>query len=173
MIQNQTVTETCKQLLDKFHATPRGNRVYIILRPRLIMMEEVIVGRVEERDSEFSQVFFFTQTNKVWNPRVHTHNYNLQDPCISFIKGELIFGGVEVITAAENPSKITSWVTQFYCGPQIDSLRHFSSGPGTIKDIRLIELADGRIGICPRRMGGCERDAFIKEWPHRRSWTYR
>lgn len=65
-----------------------GNRdVYNITAPFRYDREEVIVGRVEERDSEFSQVFFFTRTNQVWHPRVHTHTYNLQDPCITFIKG--------------------------------------------------------------------------------------
>ena len=146
-------TESCKQLLDTFYANPRitkveklvfsgvGNRdVYNITAPFQYDGEEVILGRVEERDSEFSQVFFFTCKNQVWSPRVHTHTYNLQDPCVTIIKGELIVGGVEVITAVENPSKIVSWVTQFYRGFQIDSLCHFSSGPGTMKDIRLIEL---------------------------------
>lgn len=65
--------QTCKQLLDTFYAKPRitkveklafsgvGNRdVYNITAPFLYDGEEVILGRVEERDSEFSQVFFFT-----------------------------------------------------------------------------------------------------------------
>ncbi|MED4600678.1 DUF1861 family protein [Paenibacillus validus] len=166
MREKQPVIETCKQLLDKFHAAPRetkveklvfsgvGNRdVYNITAPFRYDGEEVIVGRVEERNSEFSQVFFFTCTNQVWKPRVHTHTYNLQDPCITFIKGELIFGGVEIITSADNPDKIVSWVTQFYRGLHIDSLCHFSSGPGTMKDIRLIELQSGQIGIFTRPQG--------------------
>lgn len=166
MIAKRTEAETCKQLLIKFHAAPRmtkveklvfsgvGKRdVYNITAPFNCDEEEVIVGRVEERDSEFSQVFFFTRTNQIWNPRVHTHTYNLQDPFIAIIKGELIFGGVEIITAADNPNHIVSWVTQFYRGFNIDSLCHFSCGPGTMKDIRLIELADGRIGIFTRPQG--------------------
>jgi hypothetical protein len=77
----------------------------------------------------------------------------LQDPCFTHIRGELIVGGVEVITAADNPQQIVSWATQFYRGYRIDSMRHFSSGPGTMKDIRLIELADGRIGVFTRPQG--------------------
>ncbi|QYR20230.1 DUF1861 family protein [Paenibacillus sp. sptzw28] len=166
MIVEGTEAETCEQLLVKFRAAPRAAKVeklmfsgvgkrdvYNITAPFNYDGEEVIVGRVEERDSEFSQVFFFTQTDEVWNPRVHTHTYNLQDPFITMIKGELIFGGVEVITAADNSNKIVSWVTQFYRGLSIDSLCHFSSGPGTMKDIRLIELADGRIGVFTRPQG--------------------
>jgi hypothetical protein len=166
MTAKHTGAKTCEQLLVKFHAAPRmtkvekltfsgvGNRdVYNITAPFICDGEEVIVGRVEERDSEFSQVFFFTRINQVWNPRVHTHTYNLQDPCMTIINGELIFGGVEIITAAEDPNIIVSWVSQFYRGLHIDSLCHFSSGPGTMKDIRLIELSDGRIGIFTRPQG--------------------
>ena len=93
-------TQTCKQLLDIFYAEPRitkveklvfsgvGNRdVYNITAPFQYDGEEVILGRVEERDSEFSQVFFFTRDHLVWSPREHTHTYNLQDPCVTIHQG--------------------------------------------------------------------------------------
>ena len=159
-------TKTCTQLLDQFFANLRtirveklnfsgvGNRdVYNITAPFRYNGEEVILGRVEERDSEFSQVFFFTCENEVWSPRVHTHTYNLQDPFYSIINGELIVGGVEIITDLDDPQKIVSWVTQFYRGYDIDSLCHFSSGPANMKDIRLIELTDGRVGVFTRPQG--------------------
>ncbi|MEK4062027.1 MULTISPECIES: DUF1861 family protein [Paenibacillus] len=159
-------TATCNELLDTFYARLRhvsveklvfsgvGKRdVYNITAPFVHDGEEVILGRVEERDSEFSQVFFFTLRDSVWIPRAHTHTYNLQDPCVTRIKGELIVGGVEVITAGDDPQKIVSWVTQFYRGYRIDSMRHFSSGPAMMKDIRLIELQDGRIGVFTRPQG--------------------
>lgn len=166
MTMNLLKPATCEQLLDTFFANLRettvkkltfsgvGNRdVYNITAPFQYSGEEVILGRVEERDSEFSQVFFFTPEEEVWSPRIHTHTYNLQDPFTTIIKGELIIGGVEVITAVENPEQIVSWVTQFYRGFEIDSLIHFSSGPGTMKDIRLIELEDGRVGVFTRPQG--------------------
>lgn len=166
MTKSPLKTATCNELLDAFYANLRtvnveklvftgvGKRdVYNITAPFAHDGETVILGRVEERDSEFSQVFFFTLRDGVWSPRAHTHTYNLQDPCVTQIRGELIVGGVEVITAADNPQKIVSWITQFYRGYRIDSMRHFSSGPGTMKDIRLIELADGRIGVFTRPQG--------------------
>lgn len=58
-----------------------------------------------------------------------------------------------MITAGDKPPKIVSWVTQFYRGYRIDSLHHFSSGPELMKDIRLIELQDGRIGVLTRPQG--------------------
>lgn len=64
-------TATCNELLDTFYARLRhvsveklvfsgvGKRdVYNITAPFVHDGEEVILGRVEERDSEFSQVFF-------------------------------------------------------------------------------------------------------------------
>jgi hypothetical protein len=166
MIVNKTVAKTCRELLEEFKHNNRihivekvifggvgGRDVYNITAPFIDEGQEVVVGRVEERDSEFSQVFFFSCTNQIWTPREHTHTYNLQDPFITRIKGELVFGGVEVITALDDPTKIISWVTQFYRGVNIDSLCHFASGPPTMKDIRLIELADGQIGVFTRPQG--------------------
>ncbi|ULO07313.1 DUF1861 family protein [Paenibacillus sp. 19GGS1-52] len=166
MTTNLLKPATCEQLLDTFFANLRvttvkkltfsgvGNRdVYNITAPFQYNGEEVLLGRVEERNSEFSQVFFFTCEDEVWSPRIHTHTYNLQDPCMTIIKDELIVGGVEVITDVDVPDKIVSWVTQFYRGFDIDSLNHFSSGPGTMKDIRLIELGDGRVGVFTRPQG--------------------
>src|SRR6476646_11995545 len=129
MTRKPIQTESCEQLLKAFYASPRstkvkklvfsgvGNRdVYNITAPFNYGGEEVLLGRVEERSSEFSQVFFFTCEHEVWSPRIHTHTYNLQDPCVTMINGELIVGGVEVITAPDQPEVIVSWVTQFYRG---------------------------------------------------------
>lgn len=71
MTRNPARTATCKQLLDTYHAgrgttivnkltfTGVGHRdVYNITAPFMYNGEEVLMGRVEERDSEFSQVFF-------------------------------------------------------------------------------------------------------------------
>jgi hypothetical protein len=158
--------KNCHELLEEFQKTSQmttvekvvfdgvgGRDVYNITAPFLDDGEDIILGRVEERNSEFSQVFFFSRSNKVWTPRQHTPTYNLQDPFIAKIYGELIFGGVEVITSSNDPNHIVSWVTQFYRGKNIDSLRHFAAGPDMMKDIRLIELTDKRIGVFTRPQG--------------------
>lgn len=169
MTSNHNSIKTCQELLTQYKKSNQskakeaqklffsgvgGRDVYNITAPfKDINNEEIIIGRVEERNSEFSQVFFFRRNNQVWSPREHAPTYNLQDPFITTINGEIIFGGVEVIVAEHNPNKIVSWVTQFYRGTTIDSLEHFASGPGTMKDIRLIELTDGRIGVFTRPQG--------------------
>jgi hypothetical protein len=157
---------TSQELLQEFHKANwetafekvnfdgvGGRDVYNITAPFQDEGEEIILGRVEERNSEFSQVFFFRRIGDVWLPREHTPTFNLQDPFIVKIGGEIIFGGVEVLTESSDPTNIVSWVTQFYRGKTIDSLRHFASGPDRMKDIRLIELADGRIGVFTRPQG--------------------
>jgi hypothetical protein len=161
-----TSAKTCEDLLQEFisrnqpkepiklHFSGVGKRdVYNITAPFLYDGEEVIVGRVEERHSEFSQVFFFTRANEGWSPREHTPTFNLQDPAICTINEQLVFSGIEVITDPAHPEKVISWVTQFYRGTHIDSLRHFASGPGTMKDIRLVQLKDGRVGVLTRPQG--------------------
>jgi hypothetical protein len=166
LIYKNVNVKACAELLQEFHQLERfkkvdkvefsgvgGRDVYNITAPFIDEGLPVIVGRVEERHSEFSQVFFFSCTNDIWSPREHTHTYNLQDPFMTHVHGELIFGGVEVITAADNPNIIVSWVTQFYRGINIDALCHFASGPGTMKDIRIIELQDGRVGLFTRPQG--------------------
>ncbi len=163
------MTQTSRELLEQFHRTGHvkivekytftgvgTHDVYNISAPFTDKNELFVVGRVEERDSELSQVFFFTkdkQDERIWSPREHTQTYNLQDPFVTRIAGELIFGGVEVITEIDNPNSIVSWRTQFYRGMNIDSLRYFATGPSTMKDIRLIELADRRIGVLTRPQG--------------------
>jgi len=56
----------------------------------------ILAGRVESRDSEFSQVMFFECKNGVWSRIEDYRVFDLQDPFIAKIKGELVFGGVKV-----------------------------------------------------------------------------
>lgn len=79
MTRSPAKTATCNELLDTFYANPRtvhveklvfsgvgGRDVYNITAPFLHDGEEVILGRVEERDSEFSQVFFLHPARMVY-----------------------------------------------------------------------------------------------------------
>ncbi|MFS0727017.1 DUF1861 family protein [Paenibacillus sp. 1P07SE] len=166
MMSLNSTPQTCQEMLEQFYDNPRettvhemifagvGKRdVYNITSPFVESGREIVIGRVEERNSEFSQVFFFQLDKNIWHPREHTHTYPLQDPCIARIEDEYVFGGVEVIPSLDDPDTIVSWVTQFYRGKSIDSLCHFASGPEKMKDIRLVTLADGRIGVLTRPQG--------------------
>jgi hypothetical protein len=126
--------------------------VYNITAPFMDNGELVLAGRVENRDKESSEVIFFVQRKGEWVPRNGAPIFALQDPFITFIRGELVFGGVEVYFDGDDPHYVTSWQTEFYRGHSINSLEPFAKGPLTMKDIRLVGLENGRIGVFTRPM---------------------
>ncbi|MFW5889533.1 MAG: DUF1861 family protein, partial [Bacillota bacterium] len=79
-------------------------------------------------------------------------DFRLQDPFITKINSELLFGGVEIIKDSKS-EEIISWKTNFYRGDSINDLEFFAEGPAGMKDIRLIELPNGKIGVFTRPQG--------------------
>jgi hypothetical protein len=166
--------KSCRQLLAEFQRSQTsyqaeklvfkgvGDRdVYNIAAPFRDKGEEVIAGRVEGRNTERSEVMFFIQRNGAWMPRENTRTFALQDPFFTFIKGELVFGGVEVVFDPERSETVKTWRTLFYRGSDIDSLEYFAAGPDQMKDIRLVELANGKIGVFTRPLGVGDARALI------------
>lgn len=163
---NQKNAISCAQLTEDFRAkqqdlngeklnfTGVGNHdVYNITAPFMDDGEDVIAGRVEARDSEYSTVMFFVERGGRWEPRKGTRSFqNLQDPFYTRIHDELILGGVEVWSNPYRPGTI-DYRTVFYRGTNINQLQMFAVGPQWMKDIRLIELVDGRIGVFTRPNG--------------------
>ncbi|MGL4336996.1 MAG: DUF1861 family protein [Turicibacter sp.] len=112
----------------------------------------VIAGRVESRDSEHSEVIFFVEQDGAWVPRKNTPTFVLQDPYFAFVQGELVVGGTEIFPHPENPEALW-WHARFLKGKDINSLETFVYGPNGMKDIRLVELQDGRVGVFSRPQG--------------------
>ncbi|MFD0049403.1 DUF1861 family protein [Actinomycetes bacterium NPDC127524] len=150
----------CDQLLREFTATPVhpekiifsgiGEKdVYNITAPFEDRGELVIAGRVESRDSEHSDVYFFTLQNGGWAPRANEPVLQLQDPFFTRIAGELVLGGVQIFPHPTREGEL-GWRTVFYKGKTVSSLQEFASGPDGMKDLRLIELQDGSIGVLTR-----------------------
>ncbi|WP_173915415.1 DUF1861 family protein [Halobacillus sp. Marseille-Q1614] len=130
-----------------------GDRdVYNITAPFIDEGERVIAGRVEGRDTEYSDVFFFVEQEGHWVPRENTPTFSLQDPFVTTIGGQLVFGGVQVTPDPNDESKLT-WKTVFYKGNSIRQLEPLTEGPEGMKDIRLLELQDGRIAVFTRPQG--------------------
>ncbi|MGG1311596.1 MULTISPECIES: DUF1861 family protein [Cohnella] len=138
-----------------------GRDVYNITAPFKDDGEWVIAGRVEERHSERSEVIFFVERNGQWQPRPGAPVFALQDPFVSFVRGELVFGGVEVYFDDVDVHEVTSWRTVFYRGPRVNELVPFAKGPLTMKDIRLVDLQNGRIGVFTRPMPVDDARAMI------------
>jgi hypothetical protein len=114
-----------------------------------------IVGRVEKRENEMSFVRIFENSGKDTYTAVYPELifYNFQDPFVTKINGELILGGVHIMCDPLYPDRIFSWHTLFYKGKHINELSLFAEGPSHMKDIRLVEQADGSIGIFTRPQG--------------------
>ncbi|NLY19413.1 MAG: DUF1861 family protein [Clostridiaceae bacterium] len=157
--------KTIKELLNEYLSKERnykgeklifegvdGRDVYNITAPFEDEGELVIAGRVEARDSEYSDIIFFTCSDNVWRPRRNTISFKLQDPFVTRINGELVFGGVEVRPHPEKHGYLC-WKTLFFRGKTINQLKYFAKGPVLMKDIRLIQLKDGRIGVFTRPHG--------------------
>jgi len=107
-----------------------------------------LAARVESRNEEIdSEVLFFRERDGIWYSDPDTPVFHLQDPFINRINNELIFGGVKY------PVNGNSWQTWFYRGADLMNLKKFAQGPVGMKDIRLVELHDGRVGVFTRPMG--------------------
>jgi len=115
--------------------------------------------RVEKRDDETdSTVDYFradSLDSKIWD---QIEDPNLlrpkgQDPAIAWIGDEMVLSVVEVeqipnIDPAQ--AKELRWKTVFYKGTTISNLERFAEGPPGMKDIRLVQLPDGKITVFTR-----------------------
>jgi hypothetical protein len=108
-----------------------------------------IFGRVEKREEYArSWVRLFEETGKdEWTVVKNSMIYPLEDPYVSLIHGELVMGGTHV---RMRQGKIDTLYAYFYRGTDIHNMYYFTTGPDLMKDIRLVELADGRIGVFSR-----------------------
>ncbi|MBL0087856.1 MAG: DUF1861 family protein [Ideonella sp.] len=131
-----------------FHGVD-GLDVYNPTAPFESAGRHVIAGRVERRDSEQSQVRFFERGAQGWHLIPDAPTLALQDPFFTFIGATLVLGGVETFDIGGR----LHWRTVFLRGPDIFNLSRFLVGPDGMKDIRLTQLADGRIGIFTRPQG--------------------
>ena len=130
--------------------------VYNISKPFFIDGEIIIAGRVEERaDNANSQIIFFKKEKDGWYPICDAPVFPLEDGCVVKIGSEIILSGIEVYPSptTKNPRNV-EYRTVFYRGRDLFSLKRFAVGPKLMKDIRLVELSNGHIGVFTRPQGG-------------------
>jgi len=155
--------ESCRDQVESFRKTKKilsseilkfegveGLDVYNPSVPFQWIGESILVGRVENRESEASKAVFFKNMDGIWVSCDDLPVFDLQDPFITTIGDEFVLGGVRVIYEGE---KIINWVTDFYRGTDLRQLEMFASGPMRMKDIRLIGLPDRKVGIFTRPKG--------------------
>ncbi len=132
-----------------------GYDVYNISTPFVCQGRTYLAGRVEKRENEFSFVRIFEKTGEDEYTAILPEMTfrNLQDPFVTIVQGEIVLGGVQIVTHPLNAERIISWQTLFFRGKTPDQLELCAVGPSCMKDIRLCELADGRVAIFSRPQG--------------------
>lgn len=139
-----------------------GYDVYNCSLPFVWEGKRYIFGRVERRSEWMrSWVRLFEECGKdEWRLVPESMIYQLEDPYISKVHHELVLGGTHVKVKS---SQLDTYYGYFYKGVDINDLYYFTTGPDYMKDIRLVELADGRIGVFSRprneeimKIYGCE-----------------
>jgi hypothetical protein len=152
IIKQRKHFETTKHIYESakllFHGV-EGYDVYNASIPFNWNGKEYIFGRVERR-SEWARswVRLFENTGKDdWTLVPNSMIYQLEDPYISLIGESLVLGGTHV---RYKQSKIDTFYGYFYKGTDLNDLYYFTTGPDYMKDIRLIEMDNDRIGVFSR-----------------------
>lgn len=140
--------------LERFEGV-EGYDVYNPSVPFTLGGRRLIAGRVERRASEDSVVRFFEEKDGGWHA-VPSERLRLQDPFVTVIDGEVILGGVRV----EIFPTYCIWTTDFYRMRTPFDMERIASGPRLMKDIRLLQMSDGRIAVFTRPQG----DAVMKKY---------
>lgn len=107
-----------------------------------------IFGRVEKPDEwANSYVWLFEETAKDTYKRVSdSMTYQLEDPFLQRIHGELVMGGTHV---KKSRGELDTYYGYFFRGDE-ERMTYFTTGPDGMKDIRLIEMPDKKIGVFSR-----------------------
>lgn len=136
----------------RFHGLPPGTDVYNCSIPFEHEGRRHIFGRVERHDEwAASIVRLFAEVGPdVFELVPDGPNLQLEDPYVQCIGGEFVLGGTHVRKVR---GEVDSYFGYFFRGPDPLHLRYFTTGPDKMKDIRLVERPDGRIGVFSRPRG--------------------
>ena len=131
-----------------FHGV-EGYDVYNCSIPFRWAGKTYLFGRVERRaEWARSWVRLFENTGPDdWTLVPGSMIYQLEDPFIARLGGNLVLGGTHVRYKA---GALDTYFCYFYRGADLHDLYYFTTGPEGMKDIRLVELADRRIGVFSR-----------------------
>jgi hypothetical protein len=152
--------KSCKQQVDEFKKSRYfedaklenfcgvdGYDIYNPTAPFIQNGKKIIAARVEQRENEKSRTMFFEQIDNDWCLVENAPCFNLQDPAIAFVDGDIVLSGIEYPLTIEYNGQMTDYgfVTKFYMGKNIYSLKHIFDGPKCMKDIRLCELPNKKV----------------------------
>lgn len=111
--------------------------------------KEYIYGRVEKLDEwARSLAYLFEKTGEDEFTLVKDHMiYQLEDPYVAIVQGEMVMGGTHV---RKRSGEIDTYYGYFYRGTDLNDLFYFTTGPDEMKDIRLVDMQNGKIGVFSR-----------------------
>lgn len=125
-----------------------GWDVYNVSVPFFYNGTRHIFGRVERRHEwAASSVNLFKEVSRDVFEVVPNIHFELEDPYIQKINNEMVFGGTHVV---KNVGTVKSYFGYFYRG-RVSELKYYTSGPDYMKDIRIVQLKDKRIGVFSRK----------------------
>ncbi|CAG7623294.1 hypothetical protein PAESOLCIP111_02505 [Paenibacillus solanacearum] len=147
--------EASKRIYESATLTFRGADGYDVYNTSIPFESDgrrLLFGRVERREElARSWVRLFEETGKdTWSVVPGSMVYTLEDPYISRIGDEHVLGGTHV---QYERCRLSGYCGYFYRGTHIHDMYYFTTGPEKMKDIRLVELSDGRIGVFSRPKG--------------------
>lgn len=134
-----------------------GYDVYNCSIPFVWNGKRYIYGRVERRKEwARSTVHLFEEKGPDrWTASADSPVYQLEDPFVAKIGGQIVLGGTHVRMKS---GQIDTYYGYFYRGSDLNDLYYFTTGPDRMKDIRLVEMEDGRIGVFSRPRNGVYED---------------
>ena len=88
---------------------------------------------------------------------------DLQDPFVSWVDGGDVDQGVSVIWGGP---RVVGTGTHYYKGTSLSNLQFAFSGPKMMKDVRLLQLPDGKIAMFPPAGESlCSRNTVVcQDW---------
>ncbi len=123
--------------------------------------KRVMAGRVEPRANADARIMFFEETDAGWQLIPDAFVFEgMEDPFVTHIGGHTILGGVHAIWRPNG--ELITYHTDFYCVDDLRCPKHVLQGPSCMKDIRLLELPDGRVAVFSRPNGEAVKGLPIK-----------
>ncbi len=153
--EKQAEFEKTAKVYESAKVTFAGVEGYDVYNPSIPFTwdgKEYIFGRIERR-SEWARswVRLFEKTGEdAYRLVPDSMIYQLEDPYLAVIHGELVMGGTHVRNRA---GVCETYYGYFYKGTDLNDLYYYTTGPDYMKDIRLIEMKDGKIGVFSRPRG--------------------
>jgi len=154
-IERRKRFESTKNIYESATLTFHGVEGFDVYNPSIPFAwkgRNYIFGRVERRGEwARSWVRLFESSGKDdWTLVPNSMVYQLEDPYVAIIGGELVMGGTHV---RYDKGAVASYFGYFYRGVDIDDLYYFTTGPDRMKDIRLVQTLDGKVGVFSRPRG--------------------